>query len=129
MTTDGPLTQPLTQLVALETGVWEALTNGDMDADRDLLSDDFLGVYPSGFSDRTSHVAQLVNGPTVVSYQIHDARVVELSSTAALLSYRAVYARAGAASGQPETMYVSSIWEQRDERWVNVFSQDTPAAS
>jgi hypothetical protein len=23
-------------------------------------------------------------------------------------------------------MYVSSLWCRRDDRWVNVFSQDTP---
>ena len=26
-------------------------------------------------------------------------------------------------------MYVSSLWCRRDDRWVNVFSQDTPAES
>jgi len=36
--------------LALEQQVWEALKNGDINADADLLSDDFLGVYEYGLS-------------------------------------------------------------------------------
>ncbi|WP_205528772.1 hypothetical protein [Desertimonas flava] len=42
-----------------------------------------------------------------------------------MLSYRAVYERAGSV-GEQESMYVSSLWCRRDGIWVNVFSQDTP---
>jgi hypothetical protein len=46
-----------------------------------------------------------------------------------LLCYRADYrpARAGG-PGAASTMYISSLWVERDGRWLNVFSQDTPAA-
>jgi len=50
--------------------------------------------------------------------------MLAVSESAVLLSYRAVYTRAGAA--KQEAMYVSSLWCQRGGRWVNVFSQDTP---
>ncbi len=114
----------LAALLALETCVWEALCQGDASADADLLSDDFLGVYPTGFADRHDHTSQLSDGPTVADYVILDARSMQLSADHALLAYRAEYRRPGAE--QMEEMYVSSLWSQRNGSWVNVFSQDTP---
>ena len=40
------------EFVRLETRVWQALVDGDPEADARMLSDDFLGVDPAGFSDR-----------------------------------------------------------------------------
>jgi hypothetical protein len=115
----------LEELLALETDVWNALVAGDGAADERLLSDDFLGVYPTGFGDRGEHVRQLAGGPTVATFELSRARLVEVSAAAALLAYRAVYVRVGD-HAEPESMYVSSLWCRRDGRWVNVFSQDTP---
>jgi len=114
-------------LLRLERGVWEALAHGDAAADARLLSDDFLGVYETGFAGRDDHVAQLHDGPTVTSYSLHEARMLELSGSAVLLAYRAQYDRVASTGGpEPAAMYVSSLWCRRDGRWVNVFSQDTP---
>lgn len=113
------------ELLERERAVWQALVDGDPQADEDLLTEDFLGVHPSGFADRADHVGQLADGPTVASYELSEARVIEVSPTAALLSYRAEYRRP---TGEAvEVMYISSLWCQRNGRWVNVFSQDTPA--
>ena len=47
-----------------------------------------------------------------------------------LLCYRADYRRASAdGPGAEETMYISSLWIERDGEWRNVFSQDTPAST
>ena len=115
----------LTSLLALERRVWEALRTGDVDADLDLLAPGFLGVYPSGYGDRSDHVARLADGPTVASYDIADTRLITIAAGYVLLAYRASYRRSG--SDVTETMYVSSLWSQLGGRWVNVFSQDTPA--
>ena len=116
----------LSELVALETAVWEALVLGDAGADQGLLSDDFLGVYPTGFAGRDEHVAQLAAGPTVRRFEISEPRVIQLGDDAAMLAYRAVYERASGVYGQEE-MYVSSLWCRQGKAWRNVFSQDTPA--
>jgi hypothetical protein len=114
--------------VELESQVWRALADGDADADGRLLSDDFLGVYATGFADRTDHVAQLKDGATVATFALHDVRMVVVSESAVLLAYRAEFERPRSADARQRhsTMYVSSLWCLRDERWVNVFSQDTP---
>ena len=114
--------------VRLETEVWQALSRGDAAADSRILADDFLGVYPSGFADRSEHADQLNDGPTVANYTLSEARIRVLCDDTVLLCYRADWQKIGAgAVGDTETMFVSSIWCQRDGGWVNVFSQDTPA--
>ncbi len=98
-------------------------------ADGAHLADDFVGLYPTGFADRSEHVGQLAGGPTVASFALDQVRLVPVAESAALLCYRASFRRPGAsASGPAEVMYVSSLWCRRDGRWVNTFSQDTPAS-
>jgi hypothetical protein len=113
--------------IRLETEVWRALVSGDAVADARLLAEDFLGVYPTGFADRSDHVGQLNAGPTVDEFTLSHERLLVLSDSVVLLAYRADYRRAPRAEGtELETMYVSSLWCRRGGRWVNVFSQDTP---
>jgi len=46
-----------------------------------------------------------------------------------MLCYRADYRRLrDGLPGESETMYISSLWTESDGRWLNVFSQDTPAS-
>jgi catechol 2,3-dioxygenase-like lactoylglutathione lyase family enzyme len=122
--------QLLEFFVDLESQVWDALAAGDAAADEALLTADFVGVYPTGFAGRSDHVGDLTGGPTVASYSINDARLVRVSGSAVLLCYRADYHRASAdGSRAEETMYISSLWIERDGNWRNVFSQDTPAST
>jgi len=118
------------QFIQLETTVWQALVDGDPAADAAALSDDFLGVYPSGFAGRTEHAGQLDGGPTMLTYDLSQARLFVVSDVAVMLSYRADYTRPGRRGGPPEAgaMYISSLWCDRDGGWINVFSQDTPVA-
>ena len=115
----------LETLLALETAVWQALVDGDATADSELLADDFVGVTPTGVSGRDDHVSQLAGGPTVHTFELSEARIVAVAESAMMLTYRAVYERVGEGSA-PESMYVGSLWCERDGHWRNVFSQDTP---
>jgi len=115
--------------VALERRVWQALVDGDIEADANLLDPQFLGVYASGFASREDHLAQLANGPSVGGFSIHEPRLLPLPPNAAMLSYRATFARPGKGNAASyQSMYVSSIWSQRSANWVNVFSQDMLAS-
>jgi len=112
-------------IIACERKVWDALVAGDKDADAAMLADSFLGIYPDGFAKKADHVGQLANGPSVTRYTMHDHHVRPLGATFAVLSYRAEFERVSASA--PEAMYVTSIWENRNDTWVNILSQDTPA--
>ncbi|MGR3758891.1 DUF4440 domain-containing protein [Roseobacteraceae bacterium NS-SX3] len=119
--TNGPF---LAEILDLEAKVWAALAAGDAAADARMLTGDFLGVYPSGYSDRDGHCAQLEGGPAVERYSLSDARLRVISDRAVLLTYTAAYRRPGARQG--ETMFVSSLWEKTAKGWRSSFSQDTP---
>lgn len=123
MTPDPAGPPTLDEVVALETAVWVALRDGDASADERLLAEDFLGVYPTGFADKSEHSGQLDDGPTVQSFSIDSPVLRVITVNDVLLAYDAGYRRPG---GPPEAMYVSSLWSRRDGVWRNVFSQDTP---
>lgn len=117
----------LDALIALERKVWEALVAGDPQADGAMLTGDFQGVYPSGFSDRAGHMGELADGPTMRRYSLDQERMMPVGPDHAMLSYRATYVRAGGSA--EEVMYISSLWRREPDGWLNVFSQDTPAQS
>ena len=113
--------------LSLEERVWRALQTGDVAADRALLSKQFLGVYPSGLSDRAGHAEQLASGPSIATYRLSESWCDEVAPGAHLLVYRADYCRITPAgvSGE-QAMWVSSLWRQQQGDWRCVFSQDTP---
>ena len=117
---------PTPDIEACERRVWEALLRGDKAADEQLLHRQFIGVYPDGFADRDAHTGQLASGPTISSYALEQIKTIWLGPEHALISYRATFTRPGRDTA--EVMYVSSIWRRSGEGWVNIFSQDTPAA-
>ena len=118
----------LGHVLDLERAVWSALVAGDAAADARLLSEDFLGVYGSGFAGREDHAGQLRDGPTVSSYDLSGVRMLALAEDVVLLSYLAFWVPwAPGEPARPRTMYVTSIWRRDGDAWTNVFSQDTPA--
>lgn len=121
--TSGPL---LTEILTLEKQVWAALVAGDPQADGALLTEDFLGVYSTGTSDKAGHMAMLDDGPSMDEFALSQTSLRVISDTAALLSYRADYRAANSAEWQ--VMFISSLWERENGHWLNSFSQDTPAA-
>ena len=113
--------------LALETAVWDSLVAGDAAVDRSMLADHFVGVYPTGFAGADEHAGQLADGPTVASYTIGLARLLDVADGHVMLCYLARYRRAGRTDD--EQMYVSSLWSFVSGRWLNVFSQDTPVGA
>ena len=112
--------------LALEEQVWQAQVTGDAAAERELLPEDFLGVDTGGFNDLERHLAQLADGSITAHFALSEARLLRVGEGAVLLSYRADALSPGSASA--ETFFITSLWQRREGRWWNTFSQDTPGA-
>ena len=111
-----------------EIGVWEALKKKDKLADRNLLAEDFIGVYKDGFGNRAEHIAQIDDKYQLTEYKLENVRVLMISADSAMIVYRATCSATGTwASDCAQPMYISSLWIRQDSNWVNVFSQDTYA--
>lgn len=111
----------------LEEQVWQAQVTGDTEAERELLPTDFLGVDAGGFNDLERHLSQLADGPITARFALSEARLLRVGEDAVLLSYRADARAPGAA--EEECFFITSLWQRREGRWWNTFSQDTPAAA
>ncbi|WP_065329043.1 nuclear transport factor 2 family protein [Tritonibacter mobilis] len=122
-----PADHLLRDLTSCERQVWDALVQGDAAADAALLCESFLGVYGTGFAGKADHTGQLEHGPTVQTYELSQLTARALGPEYAVLSYHARFQRCGRLTA--EDMYVSSIWQRTDNGWVNIFSQDTAAAT
>ena len=112
--------------LGLEIQVWEALKNGDKNANSRLLSDDFLGVYETGLGSKEDHLELLRNGPIISCYEIGSSQLIQLGPEIASLTYSATatFLRNEGKDTQV-LLYITSIWAHRLNKWVNIFSQDT----
>lgn len=118
--------QDINFFISLEKQVWEALKNGDIEADSALLSDDLLGVYESGFSTKEDHLAQLQAGPIVSDYRIKHAQMLLLGPKIVSITYSATVSFVKREVQSSEHLYfITSLWAYRKNKWVNIFSQDT----
>jgi len=90
-----------------------------------LLADDFVEFGSSGRSfDKASILTELRNEPVRKAFLLSDFLVRQLSSTVALVTYRATRRNL---DGQPiGQSWRSSIWMQLDGRWQLTFHQGTP---
>ena len=112
--------------LGLEIQVWEALKNGDKNADSNLLSDDFLGVYETGLSSKEDHLELLRNGPIISCYKIGSSHLIQLGPEIASLTYSATATFLKNEEQDTQVLlYITSIWARRLNKWVNIFSQDT----
>ncbi len=58
-----------------------------------------------------------------------DVRFLRIAPTVVLLTYKANQVGTDHGKPLPLAMYVSSVWVNRDGKWLNVLAQDTPEAS
>jgi len=95
--------------------------------DAEMLSDDFVGVYSTGIWNKSQHCKQLEAGPVVAKYELQNPIIQSRPDGSVMLIYSATYTPLKNGEIEAERkMYVSSLWENRGGRWLNVFSQDTP---
>jgi hypothetical protein len=124
-----PEPPPDSFFIEKEKAVWDAIKSKNKSADSGLLADDFVGLYDTGFAAKSDHVSQMDDKYAIERYDLQDTKVLRLSSTMALLLYKATCKGTGAWEqycSRPD--YVSSLWVEREGHWVNLFSQDTQSS-
>jgi hypothetical protein len=109
------------RLTALEREFW----GGDAAFYDEHLSDDALMVFPEPVSimNRDETVRSIADAPRWSDVRMEDVRMVPLTATAAVLTYRATARRGDDA---PYLARASSVYVERDGMWTLAFHQQGP---
>ncbi|PYT76801.1 MAG: hypothetical protein DMG40_25390 [Acidobacteria bacterium] len=113
-------------VVELEKRGWQAAVDRDSRADAALLADDFQNVAEYGVWDK-SRFAQTVSDPnyTLKSFSMSEVRFSRLAPTVVLLTYNATQVGTDHGKPVPSPVYISSVWVNRNGKWLNALFQDT----
>jgi hypothetical protein len=106
--------------VANEKLVWDAFKARNYDAFASYLADNFMEVESDGVYDKTGSVKG-VQGFDASKAELSNWKTVKFDDDASLVTYVAKI------PGFP-TQYHSSIWVNRNGKWVGLFHQGTEAA-
>ena len=114
-------------LIANENKVADALMKKDKAAFTALVDPKGWAADGNGImkvSDFVAGLDQLV----IKSYKISDEKVAWVDANTAIVAYK--WTGSGSYAGQPfpETVYASTVWTKRGDKWVAVFHQETEAA-
>lgn len=107
-----------------EKQIWEGFKNKNFDILASALADDAIEIEPDGVYDK----AGSINGVKQVDFTnvaLSDFKEVKLDSDASLVTY---VVKGSAPAFSPEGERHSSIWANRDGKWMAVFHQGTPIA-
>jgi len=114
------------QVVAAEREGLDALKVGNVAHFADLTAEE--AVFVDAASPATkAQVVKNVAGFTLTDYTMEDVKFVQLSATSGLISYKSTEKGASHGHEFSATVYVSSIWAERNGKWLCLFSQETAA--
>ena len=114
-------------LIANERKVADALMKKDRATLASLLAADGWSGDASGFM-KTSEFLGAIDQLAIKSYKISDEKVAWVDANTAIVTYK--WTGSGTFAGQPfpETVYASTVWTKKADKWVAVFHQETEAA-
>jgi len=121
--TSSPL---LDEIVAMERQGLDSLKSGNLAIFASLTADDAVFIDPHGPASK-AEVMKNVAEFRLQDYSIEDVKLVRLSERSGLIAYK--LAEKGSSHGREFTakVFVSSIWAERDGKWMCLFSQETAA--
>jgi hypothetical protein len=114
------------QIVAKEREGLDALKAGNLEQFGNLTADDAVLVDAQGPASK-AQVMKNVAGFNLTDYSMEDVRFVPLSAKSGLITYK--ISEKGVSHGKEfaAQAYVSSIWMDREGKWICLFSQETAA--
>lgn len=114
------------QIVAKEREELDTLKSGDRQAFANLIADEAIFLDPSGSASKAEvveHTAEF----RLTDYTMDAIKFVPVSPTSGMLIYRIVEGGSSHGRDFSATVYVSALWTKRGNRWVCLFSQETPS--
>lgn len=114
------------EVIAMERGLWEALSQGDYQGFAEQIADDVTLVGGDGISTKQDMMGML-EGSTVESYELTDFQVMQPGSGVAVVTYHysEMFRPADADSAVSQAGWATSMWEDRDGTWMTVFHQSS----
>jgi hypothetical protein len=114
------------KVTAKEREGLEALKTGDVAHFGELTADDAVFVDPHGIASKAD-VMKNVAGFRLTDFTMEDVKFLQVSDKAGLISYKLT--EKGVTHGKDFTamVFVSSIWAERNGKWLCEFSQETTA--
>jgi hypothetical protein len=116
-------------LIDLETQSWKAWKDRDGKFFQDFLSDDHVEVGLGGPADKAA-VVRIVSSPMckVEDYAIDHFAVSLIDSNTALVIYHATQKTSCNGTPVPSPVWATSVYVKRNDHWLNVLYQHSPAA-
>jgi uncharacterized protein DUF4440 len=112
------------QIVAKEREGLDALKTTNLELFGNLTADDAVFVDAQGPASK-AQVLKNVVGFTLTDYSMEDVRFVPLSAKSGLIEYKITEKGVSHGKEFAAQAYVSSIWAEREGKWLCLFSQET----
>ena len=106
--------------IANEKLVWDALKSRNYDAFAAFLAPDSINIEPDGVHDKAGSVKG-VSGSDFSKYDLSEWKTVKFDNDASLVTYLI-----SSTGGSPEQERHTSIWVNRNGKWLALFHQGTP---
>jgi hypothetical protein len=114
------------QIVAKEREGLDALKAGNLEQFGNLTADDAVLVDAQGPASK-AQVMKNVAGFNLTDYSMEDVRFVPLSAKSGLIVYKITEKGVSHGKEFAAQAYISSIWSDREGKWLCLFSQETAA--
>jgi len=112
------------QVVSHEREGLEALKTGDLERFGNLTAGEAILVDAQGPATKTQLLSN-VAGFRLTDYSMDDVKFLRLSPNTGLITYKITEKGASHGHEFSAQAWVSSIWTERDGKWVCLFSQET----
>lgn len=113
-------------LIANENKINEAVAKHDVKTFTDLVANDAMSADGMGFM-KVADFVKSMNEVKVASWHIMDTQVHWVDDKTAVLTYSWMGSGTFKGEALPATTFSSTVWTERNGKWVAVFHQESVA--
>jgi hypothetical protein len=114
-------------LIANENRINEAVAKHDSKAFLDLIAPDAVAADMAGFS-KAADFTKTMDQLKISTWHLMDTKVMWIDDKAAVVTYKWMGKGTYMNEPLPETTYSSTVWVERNGKWLALFHQETAAA-